>query len=630
MSARGLLCSTCLLVGASAAHAQTAVSLPEITVVSPTAVATPANEVASSVTVITAADIARMQSRTVTDILMTVPGVQVVQSGSPGSQTSVFIRGTNSNHVKVLIDGIDVTDTSTPSGALDFGHFLASDIQQMEILRGPQSGLYGSDAIGGVISITTKPGSGPAKVGGYVEGGSFDTFNQGIRLSGSTDRFDYAFNVTHFHAGNTPVTPGYEVPPGGSTVGNYYDNTTLSAKVGAALSENFRVNLVNRYIDGNLRYSNDDPTTFPGVTYPSQSTYTNKAYYGRAEAIATLLDGRFVNTFGVNYTDYNRTNTDPGLPTDKYWGSRIDFNWRGVFTVMPGQNIVAGLNRQDDRASVPTISSLKTGDTGGFLEWQANFKDRFFFTANIRHDRDDAFGDHTTYRIAPAFIVPVTETKLKATYGTGFKAPTLYELYGVGAFGYVGNPNLKPESSRGYDFGFEQPLWNGRVRFGVTYFHNDISDLITAVFAPVNTYDNVNKAKTYGYEAFVSAELASNLNGRIDYTRTTAIDAVTGDELLRRPRDKISAGLVWKPVDRLTITPSVVYLGQWRDINRSTFVYEYDGNVAIANLAAEYVINDTITAFGRLDNLFDKRYEDPSGWLQPGFAVYAGLRMTTN
>jgi vitamin B12 transporter len=630
MLARGLLCSVFLLAGAAAARAQTAVTLPEITVVSPTAVPTPANDVASSVTVITAADIARMQSRTVTDILMSVPGVQVVQNGTPGSQTSVFIRGTNSNHVKVLIDGIDVTDTSTPSGAVDFGHFLASDIQQIEILRGPQSGLYGSDAIGGVISITTKPGSGPAKVGGYVEGGSFDTFNQGIRLSGSTDRFDYAFGVTHFHAGDTPVTPAYEVPAGSHAIGNYYDNTTLSAKVGAALSENFRINLINRYIDGKLRYSNDDPTTFPGVTYPSQSTYTNKAYYGRAEAIATLLDGRFVNTFGVNYTDYNRNNVDPGLPADKYWGSRTDYNWRGVFTVMPGQAVVAGFNRQDDRASVPTISSLKTGDTGGFVEWQANFKNRFFFTANIRHDKDDAFGDHTTYRIAPAFIVPVTETKLKATYGTGFKAPTLYELYGVGAFGYVGNPNLKPESSRGYDLGFEQPLWNGRVRFGVTYFHNDITDLITAVFVPVNTYDNVGEAKTYGYEAFVSAELAGNLSGRVDYTRTTAIDAVTGDELLRRPRDKVSARLVWKPTDRLTITPSVVYLGTWRDINRSTFVYEYDGNVVIANLAAEYVINDTVTAFARLDNLFNTIYEDPSGWLQPGFAVYAGLKMTTN
>ncbi|MDI3468112.1 MAG: Outer membrane vitamin B12 receptor BtuB [Pseudolabrys sp.] len=630
MLARGLLWSVFLLAGAVAAHAQTSVNLPEITVVSPTAVPTPANDVASSVTVITADDIARMQSRTVTDVLMSVPGVQVVQNGSPGSQTSVFIRGTNSNHVKVLIDGIDVTDTSTPSGAIDFGHFLASDIQQIEVLRGPQSGLYGSDAIGGVISITTKPGSGPAKVGGYVEGGSFDTFNQGVRLSGSTDRFDYAFNVTHFHAGDTPVTPAYEVPAGSSAIGNDYDNTTLSAKVGAALSENFRINLINRYIDGKLRYSNDDPTTFPGVTYPSQSTYTNKAYYGRAEAIATLLDGRFVNTFGVNYTDYNRNNVDPGLPADKYWGSRTEYNWRGVFTVMPGQAVVAGLNRQDDRASVPMISSLKTGDTGGFLEWQANFKNRFFFTANIRHDKDDAFGDHTTYRIAPAFIVPVTETRLKATYGTGFKAPTLYELYGVGAFGYVGNPNLKPESSRGYDFGFEQPLWNGRVRFGVTYFHNDITDLITAVFVPVNTYDNVGEAKTYGYEAFVSAELAGNLSGRIDYTRTTAIDAVTGDELLRRPRDKVSASLVWKPMDRLTITPSVAYLGTWRDINRSTFVYEYNGNVVIANLAAEYVINDTVTAFARVDNLFNTVYEDPSGWLQPGFAVYAGLKMTTN
>src|SRR5208283_6019264 len=173
------------------------VALPTV-VVTPTRLPTPESEVGSSITVITEEDIQRKQERTLPDALADVPGLNVVQTGGPGGQTSVFIRGTNSNHVKVLIDGIDVSDPSNPSQSFDFGQLLTGDIERIEVLRGPQSGLYGSDAIGGVISITTKSGSGPPKLTATVEGGSFGTFNQRTSLSGSQDNFNYAFNIQHF------------------------------------------------------------------------------------------------------------------------------------------------------------------------------------------------------------------------------------------------------------------------------------------------------------------------------------------------------------------------------------------------------------------------------------------------
>ncbi len=234
--------------GAQDAAADKSVALPEISV-SATTLPTPVRQIGSSVTVITAEDIERHQQRTVSEVLNMVPGVQVVQNGSPGTQTSVFMRGTNSNHVKVLIDGIDISDASSPAGAVDFGQLVTSDIERIEVLRGPQSGLYGSDAIGGVISITTKKGSGPAKVTGYLEGGSFKTFNQALGVSGSQDRFDYTFNVSHYRSADMPVTPGYMVPPGASAIGNLYDNTTLSTKLGADATENLRFNLIGRYTD---------------------------------------------------------------------------------------------------------------------------------------------------------------------------------------------------------------------------------------------------------------------------------------------------------------------------------------------------------------------------------------------
>jgi vitamin B12 transporter len=393
------------------------------------------------------------------------------------------------------------------------------------------------------------------------------------------------------------------------------------------VNENLKLNFIGRYVDARLLYSDDDPNAFPGATFATQSTYKDQEFHGRAEAVATLLDGRFVNTFGVNYTDYRRSNKDPDPnPLNTFLGSRDKYDWRGTFVVAPGHTLVAGLERENDRADSDNLSA-KTGNEAGYLELQSEIAKRFFLVANIRHDIHDAFGGHTTWRVAPAFIVPGTETKLKASYGTGFKAPNLYQLYGVGPFGFMGNPNLLPETSRGYDIGFEQPL-GPHARFGLTYFRNDIDNLIE-LNATFTSLINVGKAVTYGVESFLAVDVNDSLSARLDYTHTTALDAIAGTDLLRRPRDKYSVSGVWRATDRLIITPTVLYLGAWRDIDRSTFAFRETGDVAIVNLAADYVLNDNVTLFARVDNLFNKQYENPLGWLQPGLAVYGGVKLAT-
>src|SRR5215212_6047302 len=209
-------------------------------VVSATLVETPVNEIGSSVTVITDKEIERDQKRTLPDVLRTVPGLNIVQTGGPGGKTSVFMRGSNSNHTKVLIDGIDANDPSQ-DGVFDFGQVLTSDIAQVEVLRGPQSSLYGSDAIGGVVNIITKTGEGPPQFRAMLEGGSFETFNQSASLSGSVSRFNYAFNVAHFLADDTPVTPLDLLPPGRKRINDSYENITLSTKLGVDLTDIFSV-----------------------------------------------------------------------------------------------------------------------------------------------------------------------------------------------------------------------------------------------------------------------------------------------------------------------------------------------------------------------------------------------------
>ena len=248
-------------------------SLP-LLVVSATAFPTPADQIGSSVTVITAEQIEKLQRRTVPDLLATVPGLNVVQSGSPGAQTSIFIRGMNSNQTKVFVDGIEMSDPTNPPRAFDFGALTTADIERVEVLRGPQSGLYGSDAMGGVISIFTKKGSGPARWTTMAEGGSFGTFNKSAQVSGGTDRTHYAFTVSNYAASSVPVTPLSLLRAGQRRNNDSTNNWTYSGKYGVDLSENFSLNFVGRYTDQQLRFTASNFNVFPFVPFDDRSDFS--------------------------------------------------------------------------------------------------------------------------------------------------------------------------------------------------------------------------------------------------------------------------------------------------------------------------------------------------------------------
>jgi vitamin B12 transporter len=633
-----------------------AVVLPPI-VVSATTVPTPASELGSSVTVVTGDDLQREQLRTVPDALKKVPGLDIVQTGGPGGQTSVFMRGTNANHVKVLIDGIDVGNPSITNGAFDFGHLLTSDIEKIEVLRGPQSGLYGSDAIGGVIAITTKKGEGPPRVTATAEAGSFGTFNQTASLRGSQANFSYAFNVAHFRSTDVPVTPLHLLAPGEKRNNDNYDNWTYSAKLGADLSDNLAVNFVARYTDAKLGFTGEDFRLFP-LDFPEalQSTQRNHNFYSRGEAVWSLFDDRFKNYFGVNYTNQWDWTLNPNpdfffasplvSPPITNLGERIKFDWRGEARLIPGQTVVLGLEHQseslrtDSTGTVDpffnftqTTTTAKTGNKAGYVELQSEFAKRFFLVSNVRYDDNQSFGPHTTWRLAPAFIVPGTNTKLKGSYGTGFKAPTLTQLYvNNPSFNAVANPNLRPETSKGYDFGFEQPLFHDRVNFGVTYFHNDIKNLINNVFNLSNfsfTYVNVGAATTYGTETFASIAVTDQLKLRADYTTIVTRDETTGLGLRNRPGHKESLSAIWSPNQQFTLSTTLLYVGRAVEFNRDGTIPRVDSDAyTLVNIAGNYKVDDRVTVFGRIDNLLNRHYESPVGFDQPGFGAYGGIRVT--
>jgi vitamin B12 transporter len=232
--------------------------------------------------------------------------------------------------------------------------------------------------------------------------------------------------------------------------------------------------------------------------------------------------------------------------------------------------------------------------------------------------------------VAPVFITPVTETKLKASYGTGFRAPVLSELF-INSPGFVANPFLKPETSVGYDVGFEQPLSNW-ARVGATYFHNNLTNLIQFVVTDpltfTGTLQNVEKAKTQGWETFAETTVSRQLKLRADYTFTRAFDEITGLELIRRPHQKESVTAIWTPLDRLSVSGTVLHVGEWIDDDRQTLARVLQRGYTVVNLATNYTVNPNVTVFGRVDNLFDRHYEDPTGFLRPGLGAYAGVRVT--
>src|SRR5262249_19694183 len=261
----------------------------------------------------------------------------------------------------------------------------------------------------------------------------------------------------------------------------------------------------------------------------------------------------------------------------------------------------------------------ENGNVAAYGELQAQFLDRVFLVANGRVDDNDSFGSHWTFRIAGAVITPLTDTKLKVSYGTGFKAPTLNQVFvDFPEFNFFANPNLLPEQNKGFDIGFEQPLFNDRVRFGATYFHNDLTDLITTFFDPArlrSTLINIDEATTEGVEAFATVRVMEQLRLRADYTYTNAVDATTQEQLLRRPRNKVSLSTIWNPIPQLTLTSTVLFVGEWADVSRATFDRVTQPGFTVVNVAANYAVNDHVTVFARVDNLFDRHYEDPNGFL---------------
>ncbi len=596
----------------------------------------PVDQVAGSITVIYRDEIERRQLRTLPDVLRSVPGMKVAQSGGVGKQTSIFTRGTDSNHTLVLLDGIDISDPSLPGGTFDPAHLLTENLERVEVMRGPMSSLYGSDAVGGVINLVTRKGSGKPRFTAWAEYGSFKTVQQSTSVQGSNDRVNYALNFTTLHTrGETQLSEDL-----GGDERDGYDNTTVSGRIGFSPTRQTELTLVGRYVDteGDLDPFLDDPDAEDDTSQ----------LFLRSEGRLELLGGKWQQRLGVGYTDYNRDNSNdpddvnPERSRSSNDGTRLKFDWQHDFLV--GRSHVVTLGGETERETIDSsfsseglFGAFESGadesmrTSAVFLQEQFSSTLGVFGAAGLRLEDNEEFGSELTYRVATGYVYPRFGTRVHASIATAFKAPSLDDLYGTSTFSgfavFHGNPDLDPEKSRGWEIGIEQPLFGERIRLGSTYFQNRIRDLIQ-VTDDFTTLENVGRAKTDGFESFVSLELGDRLFARVDHTYVSAEDRDTGQDLLRRPAHTLNSRLEVVPIPKATLSLDVQYVGPRKDVDPVTFERISVGGYTVVDTAASYDVTANWRIFGRLDNLFDREYRDPAGFQSSGFAGFIGLRAT--
>lgn len=612
-----------------AAQAQTEpdVLLPSL-VVTPDRVPTEPGKTTGTVTVITNQEMQDRQLRTATDVLRTVPGVSVQQSGGPGTQTSVFVRGSNSNHVLVLIDGVNVSDPSTANGAVDFAHFLTENLDRIEVVRGPMSTLYGSQAIGGVINMVTKAGKGPLNVGAYTELGTRLTSNSGGYLRGSVGRFDYNLTAAFTYSPNDTIVPARFWPPNGFVDIDPYRNVTLAGRLGFQIDDNTRVNYFGRFIDTQVKYDQ------VGLEDPNAGGFTQQ-FFNRLEFDGSYFDGRWKPTIGINYSTIYRHDQDfPSLQNpmpftqDAYYnGRRLAVDFKNQINVTDNVMVLAGVDYDRTWAYSNADGALGWGtmaQTGLYGQVKTTLFDDLTLSLGGRVDLNDTFGTVSTWRAGATYLFRQTDTRLKASYGTAFKAPSLFELYGTGFF-CGGNRNIQPEYSRGWEAGVEQSLFNKRVNVSVTYFFNTFNNLIQCP-PPFLALQNVANAQSQGFEFVLDAAITNWLDFHFDYTYTLARNVDTDQPLVRRPVSVFNVRAVARPWSNVRLGAGVLQVSERNDFNAVTGAPMQPAPYTLVRLTAAYDVRPNVELFARAENVLNRVYEEPEGFQAPYFQAFFGVK----
>jgi vitamin B12 transporter len=566
----------------------------------------------SAVTVITREQLEQREEVSVLELLRQVPGLAVVTTGGAGGQASVFIRGANSSHTLVLVDGVRVN--SPAGGAFDWADLTTDDVERIEVLRGAQSALYGSEAIGGVISIVSRRGGAVGRATGGAEAGSHGFWRLRADAGGGSGAWDW--RVAASRQESDGVSSASEAA--GNREEDPWENLTLAAGVGRSLPGDGSVRVDLRYVDAataldgfdfvagpvdDLGYDQDREQLVAAVAVdvPISTRWRQKLRVGRAEERLEASNEDPALSFLESLTETTITSVD--LVAD------VDLSSRDSFSVG------ASWEQRDGESPLNFSETVDIGSL--YAEHRFAWGDGFFLNLGLRHDDHSVYGGETTYRAAASYLLPATATRLHGSWGTGFKAPTFVDLY----FPFYGNPDLAPETSRGFDLGVEQPLADD-WRLDLTYFQSDFDDLIVFDLATFLA-GNVAEAKVKGFELTARWQPVARFSTDASYTHTDSEDLATGRPLGRRPEHRYTLALRWAPIARLDATLS--YEGVRRRFEGSgAAMDDYDR----VDATLGYRFASGWKAFARARNLFDEEYEEVLGYTTPGIEVAVGFQVS--
>lgn len=620
-----------------AAEGAPVLDLDEI-VVTASRTAQPLKAVGSAIDIFTDEDIAARPRFEVSDLLRQLPGVSVNRSGQLGAQTQVRLRGAEANHTLVLINGIEVGDPVT-GGEFDFANLLTDDVERIEVLRGPQSALYGAQAIGGVINIVTAQGWGAPQYKAEAQGGSFGTYSVSAAANGGGTGYGLAGSVAYLDSAGISQAIG-------GTEKDGHHNLTLNTRGHIDVGEIARFSLALRYVDSFGESDSQDfgfgsPTE--GFVIDSDNTRTTETFYGKATGNLSLFDGTWEHIASAALTDVTNNNFSNGAFSFGSYGQKIDLSYQTNFVYAPANGELAHTltgyvqlkdETFENRSSFPGPQNQRksTQDMGYVAEYRLGIADQVFLSSALRYDDNDLFENETTYRFSAAWQIPETGLKVRASYGTGVSKPGFFELFGFDPTSFVGNPNLKPEKSEGWDIGADFFTADKRGSLSLTYFSADLTDEIFTDFSvfPFTVGNQAGKSTREGVEISARYAPTENLSFAASYTYSDAKDDV-GVQEVRRPKHIASASGFYRFMNgRASVGLSLDYNGKSQDVvftptipSGKTTLDDY----VLATASASYEVTEQIEVFGRIENLFDQRYQEVFSYNTMGLGAYAGLRV---
>jgi len=595
-------------------------------------------KIGDSVTLLQPAEVRASQKKTVSDLLATTPGVTMSRNGGLGGTTALRIRGAESDQTTVLIDGVKLNDPAAAGGGFNFGNLLTNGVARIEVLRGPQSTLWGSQAIGGVVNIVTPDPQGPLSANLSAEGGSLNTSSVSLSAQEGGERFGWRVGGSYLNSGGISA---FDEDLGGRERDGYR-NIGFNARGILKITDDVSAEVRSTYSKGRVDFDGFPPPTFAfGDTREYGNTAELVSYAG---VKAASFGGRLQNRIGFAYTDTDRENFDPDASVRKTFdssGSNQRWEYQGTLAITDNSNATFGLESERSELSTASPSDFDPHPTplarnvrldSAYAEVQFSPLAAVSITAGERYDDHEIFGGNTAAHAAVAWSV-TNSTILRTSYGDGFKAPTLYQL-----FSQYGNESLQPESAHAWDAGVEQRLFRD-VTVSAVYFSRDtvnMIDFISCFDSPVprcatqpdGFYENVQRTSADGVELALNAPLGDRLRFSANYTNTDAKNDVRGSanfgrQLARRARETANGEVTYEWNFGLSTTLAVQHVGRSFDDAANRVILDA---YTLVDLRAAYQFSPELELYGRIENLSDEDYETTRRYGSLGRGAFAGFR----